>query len=95
MFTQFKRLSFAAACTLAIMIGAVTSANAIPLPAPDGSGNAGGDTAGHVVHQVIVTTVPWHLIVPIIVAASVLLAVAFAATFTAIHTRHVAHPHQA
>ena len=98
MFSQLKRLSFAVACTLAIMIGAATSANAMLLPAPGGSAGADGSpgvgAVQRVVDQVTVTTVPWHLLV-LTVAASVLLAVAFVATFTAVHTRHAAHPRQA
>ncbi|MDQ2853048.1 MAG: hypothetical protein M3Y49_20375 [Actinomycetota bacterium] len=95
MFTQFKRASFVAVCTLAIMIGAATSADAMLLPEPGGSGSAQGGTGGHVVDPVVVTKVPWHLVMPISLVASMLLAVAFAATFIAISARRAAHPHHA
>lgn len=99
MFTLLKRLSLAAACTVALMLGAITSANAmLPIP-PGGSGGGGSGTGGgttrDVIDPVIVTSVPWHLVVPIAVVASVLLAVALAATFTAVHTRNAAWPHHA
>ncbi len=84
MFNQFKRTSFVAVCTLAIMIGAATSANAMLLPEPGGTGTP-------VVDPVVITKVPWHLVVPISLMASMLLAVAFAASIIAIHTRHAAH----